>query len=507
MRKARLFGLALLPLAILALSNVAACSSSNGGASADAGADTDDDADTRPPTPPDWDRPITRPSDDDAKNGRASCKFKRGAMPAETLGASTRIDKDIPIETIVVLMMENHSFDNYFGHLNKYANRTDIESAPDTTTNPDKVGANPGMMHAYQHAPHLCTLDTNHEWDGAHLEYDDGKNDGFFQANDGWSETGLKGGADPMLKSGERALYWYDERDIPFYYKLASTFAIADHYHCSILGPTWPNRMYLSAATSFGKTSNVWPDLTGYEFPAGAKGDAVIFDELERRHVSWGIYSDGPPGVGVVVGTTGGTRWSHRNDSLATFYDLAAKGQLPQVVFLDPTLGSDHPSTNDEHPPGQIQTGQKFTSDIVHALFKSPQWSKMALFITWDEHGGYYDHVPPPAACKPDDLAPQLDMGSTAQGGFDRLGFRVPLIVVSPYAKKGYVGHATYDHTSITRFIETKFKVPALTARDANADPLTDLFDFGNAAFAAPPDIPVPTIDQTELNYCETNFL
>ncbi len=502
MQRARIFALGVLPIASLA--SFAACSSTSSPATnADAGADGDTDADTRPPTPPEWDRAITRPDDTTAAAGRTACKFARGAMPAETLGTGTPVDKDIPIETIVVVMQENHSFDNYFGHLNKYAGRTDIESAPDSTTNPDKVGATPGASHPYQHAQHLCVLDVNHEWDGAHLEYDDGKNDGFFQANDGWSKSGLKTGADPVLASGERALWWYDERDIPFYYKLASTFAIADHYHCSLVGPTWPNRMYLTAATSFGKTTNSFPDLTGYDFPAK---DASIIDELEKRHVSWGAYSDGPPGLGVVYGTSAVNRWSHRNDSLAAFYQAASAGTLPQVVFIDPTLGSDHPGVNDEHPPGQIQTGQKFVSDIVHALFKSPQWAKTALFITWDEHGGFYDHVAPPSACKPDALLPMLEHGETAPGGFDRLGFRVPLIVVSLFAKKGYVGHATYDHTSITRFIETKFKVPALTGRDANADPLMDLFDFKNASFATAPDIAEPTVDPTELAFCAANF-
>jgi phospholipase C len=506
MRSARLFALSLLPVGLLALAPLAACSSSSSGpaAPADAG---DDGSDTRPPTPPAWDRAVTRPSDSDATSQRAACKFARGSMPAETLGTSTPVDKDIPIETIVVLMMENHSFDNYFGHLGKYANRTDIESAPDNTTNPTMTGATPGALHNYQHAPHLCTLDTNHEWDGAHLEWDNGKNDGFFQVNDGFSKDQLAMGAPMSLASGERALYWYDERDIPFYYKLASTFAIADHYHSSLIGPTFPNRDYLVSATSFGLAENSFPDLAGYEFPDGPKGDAVIIDELERRHVSWGIYADGSPGIGTVVAAAGVTRWSHRNEPAANFFQLAAAGQLPQVVFVDPLLGDDHPNANDEHPPSSIQSGQKFASDVVRALMSSPQWGKIALFVTWDENGGFYDHVAPPSACKPDGIEPIHSNLVTTPGSFDRLGFRVPLVVVSPYAKKGYVGHTTYDHTSITRFIEAKFKVPALTARDANADPLMDMFDFTTPAFATPPSIPEPTIDQAELTYCKTNFL
>src|SRR5262249_10590679 len=153
------------------------------------GADAGDE-DMRPPTPPEWDRAVTRPDDKTASDGRAACTFARGAMPAETLGKSTPVDADIPIETVIVLMMENRSFDSYFGHLNKYAGRTDIESAPDDTKLPDKAGG-ASSTHAYQHAPHLCFLDTNHEWSGSHLEYDNAKLDGFVEANQGWSQTSL----------------------------------------------------------------------------------------------------------------------------------------------------------------------------------------------------------------------------------------------------------------------------------------------------------------------------
>src|ERR1035437_10200420 len=135
---------------------------------------------------------------------RASCTFKRGAMPAETLGKSTPVDKDIPIDTVVVVMMENHSFDNYLGRFAKYSGET-AESAPDTASNPTQVGdagtgdAGDGggpASYPYTHNPHLCTLDTNHEWDGSHLEYDNGAMDGFVVANEGWDVASLAKGAD-----------------------------------------------------------------------------------------------------------------------------------------------------------------------------------------------------------------------------------------------------------------------------------------------------------------------
>ncbi len=484
--------------ASLVVAPLACKSSSSADTSPDGGAGTD----TRPPTPPEWNRAVTRPDDATAKSQRDACKFARGALPAETFGTGTPVDKDLPIETIIVVMQENRSFDSYFGHLGKYAGRSDIESAPDTTMLPDKAGGAPAT-NAYQHAPHMCFLDTNHEWAGSHLEYNAGKNDGFVEANQGFGESKLQNPT-PDLFAGARALWWYDERELPFYYELAKTFGVADHYHCSLLGPTWPNRMYLYSATSFGKTANVFPDLTTYPFP---DNDATIFDELEKRHVDWNIYNANAPGAAVVVGPAILTRWG-RNPlhTIDEFMAAAAAGTLPSVAFVDPYLGAEGADRSDEHPPSDLQVGQKFVSDVVHALFKSPQWKKSALFLTYDENGGIYDHVPPPNACAPDATPPKLEGGDTTPGGFDRLGFRVPLVVVSPYAKKGYVSHVQFDHASIARFIQTKFKIPALSARDANAESLADMFDFSQLAFADPPAIPEATVDQAALDYCKTTY-
>jgi phospholipase C len=422
-------------------------------------------------------------------------------MPAETLGPSMPLDQAIPVSNIVVLMQENRSFDSYFGHLNQYANRTDIESAPDNTTNPDQDGG----THPYQHASHLCFGDTDHSWRGSHLEWDNGKNDGFYETNNGQTDPESDAAPPPGTLDGERALWWYDQRDIPFHYALYSTFAISDHYHCALLGPTWPNRMYLYSATSFGVTSNIFPDLTQLPYPAS---DAIIFDELEKRHVDWNIYSDGSPGASVVLATSIVNRYG-RNPVLrvADFLSQAKAGTLPTVAFVDPDLSGEGPQGNDEHPPAQIQIGQHYVWQTVNAVTTSPQWPHLALFITYDEHGGIYDHVPPPAACAPDNLPPALtgdDQGTP--GDFAHEGFRVPFVIVSPYAKKAYVSHATYDHTSITRFIEAKTKVPALSNRDANADPFTDMWDFQNPPFLTPPSFPEPSIDQAEVQYCVQTF-
>jgi phospholipase C len=448
-----------------------------------------------------------------AAQARGQCRFGRGALPSQTLGAEVPVGTDMPIQTIVVLMQENRSFDSYFGHLNKFAGRNDIESAPDTASNPERVNTPGSPQHPYQHAPMLCSADTNHEWWGAHLEYNNGQNDGFWQANNGFLEADQARGFDHFtaqaLANGDRAMWWYDERDIPFYYTLAATFAIGDHYHSSVLGPTYVNRDYLYAATSMGVTTNHKMPLDGL----GVDRDMLIFDMLENRGISFGIYVDTfprIPRVGASIGSGFLNRWHDDHiHGTSTFRDLAKKGQLPQVVFVDGNITEDIDG-NDEHPPGDIQIGQKFMSDTIHTLFASPQWAQMAIFLTYDENGGIYDHVPPPPACKPDGLEPVLEEKADKPfpGAFDRLGFRVPFTVVSPWVKPRFVSHKTYDHTSITRFIEARFNLPALTARDANADALIDFFDFRRPpAFLVPPALPEPTIDPSRLGDCKRMLL
>jgi phospholipase C len=459
---------------------------------------------------------VARPSSDTvADSDRAACMFKRGTPAAATLGPSTPVGKDIPIDNIIVVMQENHSFDSYLGHLNAYGKRTDIESAPDNASNPDT--ALDGGVAPYMHAPHLCSLDTDHGWDGTHIEIDDGKMDGFAQRNEGAALPAVPAGGlplDPSLATGGRSLWWYDERDLPFYYQLANTFAIADHYFCSVPGPTWPNRRFLYAGTTWGGTETgvaanmpvVLQNESKYPYPGNP---ATILDELEANKVSWMYYSDGLLPTLSLLTSNVTTRW-HRTvtGTFAAFQAAASAGKLPAVTFVDPALSlSSSGSEPDEHPPGDIQVGEQFVSQIVKAVMSGPQWPHAAILITHDEHGGFYDHVAPPKACPPDDIKPILANGDTNTGGYDMLGVRVVLMAVSPYSRKGYVGHHVYDHTSIMKLIEARFGLAALTARDANAEPPTDLFDFKNPpAFLTPPSIPDPTVDPTELTYCQKTF-
>ena len=457
--------------------------------------------DPRPATPTEWDRTVARPDEATAAAARDTCKFTRGALPEETLGAGVPTGKDIPIETIVVLMQENRSFDHYFGHFGKYAGRTDVESAPENASNPDSKGG----THPWHRAEHMCFLDTNHEWSGSHAQYNDGKMDGFYTSNHGDKGEVLP---DPSmsLRDGGRAMTWYDERELPYYYALAKAFGLGDHYFCSLLGPTWPNRMYLFGATSFGQSANTFANIDAYPFPAN---DAVILDELDKRHVDWKLYTaGGPPGVATVLGVQLPVRYG-RNVlfTMDDFFADAAAGKLPPVVYLDANFTqTGNPDAEDEHPPSNVQGGQRFTSRIVDALFKSPQWNKLAFFMTYDEHGGIYDHVPPPKACAPDDKLPIDEKGAKESGAFDRYGMRVPFLVVSPYSKRGYVSHGVYDHTSIVRFIQAKHRLPALTSRDANAAIPTDFFDFQSPPNLDIPALPEAVVDPAEKQYCDQTF-
>jgi phospholipase C len=186
---------------------------------------------------------------------------------------------------------------------------------------------------------------------------------------------------------------------------------------------------------------------------------------------------------------------------MEAFYRDLESGWLPPISYVDPsfTLGV---AQTDEHPPANPQAGQSYVAEIIAAVFASPLWERTAVVITYDEHGGLYAHVPPPAACHPGDYPPDID-GSDEPGDFDRYGFRVPLIVVSPYSRPGYVSDRTTDLTSILRLVEARWLLPALTGRDANAWPLLDMFDFDTPAFATPPtDLAPAVIDEAKMDRC-----
>jgi phospholipase C len=445
--------------------------------------------------PAEWNRKVTPPDDSVAATQRTACGYQAGSLPSETQGKSAPYGSDIPVDHVIVMMMENRSFDHYFQKLPAHG-WNDVEVAPDTFMNLD----NSGQPVVPKRDSNFCFVDTAHGWSAVHAQINGGKMDGFFSTNDQDHDSSVMGASMDMV-SGARGLTYYDQDDLPVAYWIADKFAIADHYHSSIPGPTWPNRMYLYGATSRGKIGNtvVTDDMN------------TLFDELEKRKITWTIYYTRTPGFAVFAerftyyfsGEGSYTDPPHTK-KIAEFFTDAAAGKLPQVVFVDPDIGHEGVGANDEHPPAVMQVGQKLIGQVVDAVVKSPTWKSTAMFLTYDEHGGLYDHVVPPPACVPDDVAPEL--GTETPGTFDQYGVRVPMMILSPYAKAHYVGHKLYDHTSISRFIEARFEMPAMTRRDANAEAPWDMFDFAHRrdeAFGSPPEV---TVDQDKLNGCLAIF-
>ncbi len=171
-----------------------------------------------------------------------------------------------------------------------------------------------------------------------------------------------------------------------------------------------------------------------------------------------------------------------------------------------PNLYPEGYDNNDEHPPAVMQVGENWLAGTMKTLMASPQWPHMAVFLLWDEHGGLYDHVAPPPACAPDATQPKVTGDGGTYGGFVEEGIRLPFAVFSPYAKHHYVSHKVYDHTSVLRFVEARYGLPALTKRDANALAPWDVFDFTAAPMLTPPAVPDVPIDQTIISQCQAIF-
>jgi phospholipase C len=406
-----------------------------------------------------------------AQEAPPSCTFGPGDLPAATNPGGLH-GAQIPIDTIVVLMQENRSFDHYFSRLSG-----DVDRPPAGASNPDPLGGPPIKRF---HQKKLCeTADLSHSWNGSHTQWNNGAMDGFTATNTHASDP-----------TGSRTMGFYTAHDIPYYYSLYRTFAMSDRHFCSLLGPTYPNRYYLLTGTSFGQIKNTIPD-----FATNAYAQPSIFEQLDAAGITWSLYySDLPFAILFShVRNTG-------NDNLkpiAQYFVDAANGALPQVTFIDPAFLAGE-TESDEHPPSNVQKGQQFVSRVVAALMGSPQWTSSALFITYDEHGGYWDHVVPPLACTPDAITP---LGGSIWN-FDRYGFRVPFVVVSPYSRRHFVSHTVTDQTSVLRFIQTRHDLPALTARDANADPLLEMFDFANPPFMKPPKLKPAKIDLKRSAAC-----
>ncbi|MEJ7705946.1 MAG: alkaline phosphatase family protein [Nocardioidaceae bacterium] len=273
------------------------------------------------------------------------------------------------------------------------------------------------------HLPDTSSPDVGHGWEAIHQEWNFGKMDGFFTTD------------------GRQALGYYKQGDLPFYYNLFETSTLCVNYFSSLLGPTYPNRFYLVGGTSGGITTN---GVYGY----GVLDYPMILDLLENAGVSWKVYNIGfdnvPQGYSDNVFVFF-KRWARDPRTRASRHDYhedLRRGTLPQVSFVIPSYSRGW----DEHPPADIQVGMRIQHELIHALQNSSAWRRSAYILTYDENGGYFDHVAPP----------QLD----AYG----LGMRVPTWVISPHAKKRHLEPTVYEHTSTLKFLETLFDLPTLAS-------------------------------------------
>ncbi|HKA29054.1 MAG TPA: alkaline phosphatase family protein [Candidatus Binatia bacterium] len=468
-------------------------------------------------------------------------------VSALALGArAARADGDLQrLNHIIIAMQENHSFDNYLGvlayvpnspyHPGRLKGPRHACAATDHTcvdgltcvvarrtgelTCLNSIPSNTrGSVRSF-HEPRYCTgPDLDHSWTGSHEEGNFRRPNTMLRSspNNGFVKVNAQTEA-PDQATDHDTMGYYTDADLPFYYGLAETFAISDRYFAAALGPTFPNRSYLLAGTSFGHLTT--DEIIGPYLPI----TGTIFDQLDAHGISWVDYASDVPYSALMFHVSAG-----HQKPVTMFATDAAAGTLPAVAFVDPSFVADQAINGsqyetDEHPPNDIRAGEYFVSQIITALRNSPSWHDSILFLTYDEHGGFYDHVKPPAALQGDALtpdgiapgqcadasnppaseepgggancadsktmdAPMLCSAFTPTGTypsscatFDQLGFRLPLIAVSPFAKPHYVSHVIGSHTSLLALIERRFSLPSLTARDANANDLEDLFDFDSS--------------------------
>jgi phospholipase C len=369
------------------------------------------------------------------RQSRRSTLRKIGAVVGASLALDTSIftigeaeaaakPNNIPINHVLIACQENRTFDEYYG----YYPGAGSFGVPPGYYQPDGKG---GKVYPY-HFSQPFSNDISHSWQATHSEWDNGAMDGFYTAD------------------GINAMGYYDGSDLQYYYSLANAFTLCGNYFCYQLGPTLPNRLALWTATCGGNTTN---NVSG-----GQLNWLTIADLLDQYHITWKCYNLGL-GTGSQPTPAEGynalaffKKWI--NDPRlylpeADYHNDLKTGNLPQVSFLITE------SVISEHPPADIQMGQSEMQSVITALIQSQYWTSSALFFTYDEGGGFFEHVPPP----------QLD----AYG----MGFRVPTLVISPYAKRGYVSGQLYEHSSILKFIERRFGLPSLASVNHQFDKST----------------------------------
>lgn len=403
------------------------------------------------------------------------------------------------INHIVFMFQENRSFDHYFGKLNDYRASLglpqDVDGIPAAGfTNPSydctqSTQATCPVVTSF-HQTDACVENTSPSWNEHHVDYNrwenkvagaPSKQDGFVFTAGGYSRA--NDNSDP---EGIRAMGYYTADELNYYYFMAATFATSDRWFSPAPSRSPTNRYYGFAGTSEGIAYNVDSTHT--------LSHKTIFQALDEAGITWKVYHLPSPtkaGDPIPASYFLDYPWQQQHQAghwvlLDEYFTDLKNGTLPQVALVESAAGLD------EHPgEGNILTGQKHVANIINALMTSSAWKDSAFILTYDEMGGLFDHVTPPATMNPDGIKPFLNTGDIP-GDFDRTGMRIPLIVISPWVKKNYVSHTAADFTAILKFIETRFKLPNLTLRDTAQMDMTEFFDFTTPAYATPPSPPAP---------------
>jgi phospholipase C len=368
--------------------------------------------------------------------------------------------RNMPIDTFVVLMMENRSFDHYLGWLPGADGRQAGLSFTDAN---GQAFATRRLTPDWQGCGHP---DPDHSWEGGRTQLDGGSCDGFLRSGD----------------NDVFAISYYAEGDLGFIQDAAKSATAFDRFHCSLMGSTLPNREYMHSAQSYGNVDNSLPPQTEHTtgFP-----DTTIWAALDKVSVpARYFYNDVP-----VTALWGADRLARSSGPVTEYYERCAAGTLPNVSFVDPNFGGsvgEGPGlSGDEHPHGDVRTGQAFMADVVHAFMESPQWKRGALFIVYDEWGGFFDHVAPPRV-------PDIRNDPDINKDYGLMGFRIPAVALSPYLRRGHVAHGRFGFESILKMIEYRFGIPPLTRRDAYAQNIARAFDWRGKPRLVPPELPRP---------------
>jgi phospholipase C len=415
------------------------------------------------------------------------------------------------VNHVIIMFQENRSFDDYFGQMTAYRKRNgrpivssdgkinDLSSGSFSNTVTPVSGA-PTVISSY-HTGSQCTEDLTPDWGESHQSMDlqnpsaagpTAPMNGFAQTAYDIGQFAMTLGVTLTDQTGRRAMGYFDDSDLNYYYFMASNFAMSDALFSPVPSRTAVNRLFIHAATSQGNAHDPTTLLTA----------KTIWAELDAAKVSWKIYvTDIPPNFTYLADFTYYNQPGVQAHvvPLTQYFTDVQNGTLPSVAFIETGQFSgrdEHPSNFNAATPAQpdhvnVQTGATFVSGIVNALMSSSSWSSSVFFLTWDEGGALFDHVPPISVPSPDGIPPQDLLPGDPSGDFTITGFRLPNIIISPFAKKNFVSHTPMDYTAMLKFIETRWNVPALTQRDASMPNMTEFFDFSAPPWITPPTPPV----------------